>query len=99
MLEGGGQEGDIGSLKTDMGNAQVIDTKKLPDGSVYNIVHVTEGSLHVGDTVEITVDMENKLASARNHTATHLLQAALKTCCWRPYQSSWFCCKCSSFTF
>lgn len=76
--EGGGQEGDIGSLKTDMGNAQVIDTKKLPDGSVYNIVHVTEGSLHVGDTVEITVDMENKLASARNHTATHLLQAALK---------------------
>lgn len=76
--EGGGQEGDIGSLKTDMGNAQVIDTKKLPDGSVYNIVHVTEGSLQVGDTVEITVDMENKLASARNHTATHLLQAALK---------------------
>ena len=76
--EGGGQEGDIGSLKTDMGKAQVIDTKKLPDGSVYNIVHVTEGSLHVGDTVEITVDMENKLASARNHTATHLLQAALK---------------------
>lgn len=76
--EGGGQEGDIGSLKTDMGNAQVIDTKKLPDDSVYNIVHVTEGSLHVGDTVEITVDMENKLASARNHTATHLLQAALK---------------------
>lgn len=76
--EGGGQEGDIGSLKTDMGNAQIIDTKKLPDGSVYNIVHVTEGSLHIGDTVEITVDMENKLASARNHTATHLLQAALK---------------------
>ena len=76
--EGGGQEGDIGSLKSDMGSATVIDTKKLPDGTVYNIVHVTEGSLHTGDAVEITVDMTNKLASARNHTATHLLQAALK---------------------
>ena len=41
--EGGGQEGDIGSLKTDMGNAQVIDTKNT-DGSVI-YVHVTEGSL------------------------------------------------------
>ena len=76
--EGGGQEGDIGSLKSDMGSATVIDTKKLPDGTVYNIVHVTEGSLHTGDAVEITVDMTNKLASARNHTATHLLHAALK---------------------
>ena len=76
--EGGGQEGDIGALKSAMGSAVVIDTKKLPDGTVYNIVHVTEGSLHTGDAVEITVDMENKLASARNHTATHLLQAALK---------------------
>ena len=76
--EGGGQEGDIGSLKSDMGSATVIDTKKLPDGTVYNIVHVTEGSLHTGDAVEITVNMTNKLASARNHTATHLLQAALK---------------------
>ncbi len=76
--EGGGQEGDIGALESDLGNAAVIDTKKLPDGTVYNIVHVNEGSLHVGDEVNITVDMVNKLASARNHTATHLLQAALK---------------------
>lgn len=76
--EGGGQEGDIGAFKSAMGSAKVIDTKKLPDGTVYNIVHVTEGSLHVGDEVDITVDMVNKLASARNHTATHLLQAALK---------------------
>lgn len=76
--EGGGQEGDIGALKTDMGVATVINTKKLPDGTVYNIVHVNEGSLHVGDEVDINIDMVNKLASARNHTATHLLQAALK---------------------
>ncbi len=76
--EGGGQEGDIGALKSDVGSAAVLDTKKLPDGTVYNIVHVEEGSLHVGDSVDITVDMVNKLASARNHTATHLLQAALK---------------------
>ena len=41
-------------------------------------MRVEEGSLRVGDTVDITVDMANKLASARNHTATHLLQAALK---------------------
>lgn len=76
--EGGGQEGDIGSFKSEVGSAAVLDTKKLPDGTVYNIVRVEEGSLRVGDTVDITVDMANKLASARNHTATHLLQAALK---------------------
>ncbi len=76
--EGGGQEGDIGELKTEFGVAIVTNTKKLPDGTVYNIVHVSEGSLHVGDKVRINIDMVNKLASARNHTATHLLQAALK---------------------
>lgn len=76
--EGGGQAGDIGMLEGEFGTAKVVDTKKLPDGTVYNIVQVEEGSLHADDNVSIHLDWVNKLASARNHTATHLLQAALK---------------------
>lgn len=76
--EGGGQVGDCGELIGEMGKAHVSNTKKLPNGTVYHIAYVTEGILHVGDTVKINIDVEKKLASARNHTATHLLQAALK---------------------
>ena len=61
-----------------MGRVQVSNAKKLPDGTIYHIGYVEEGMLKVGDTVKITLDREKKLASARNHTATHLLQAALK---------------------
>ena len=50
----------------------------LPDGTVYHVAYVEEGQLSVGNTVQISVNETRKLASARNHTATHLLQAALK---------------------
>ena len=76
--EGGGQVGDVGLFTTEFGRVQVSNAKKLPDGTIYHIGYVEEGLLKVGDTVKITVDREKKLASARNHTATHLLQAALK---------------------
>ena len=76
--EGGGQVGDVGLFTTDFGRVQVSNAKKLPDGTIYHIGYVEEGLLKVGDVVKITVDREKKLASARNHTATHLLQAALK---------------------
>ena len=76
--EGGGQVGDVGLFTTELGRVQVSNAKKLPDGTIYHIGYVEEGMLKVGDTVKITLDRVKKLASARNHTATHLLQAALK---------------------
>ena len=76
--EGGGQVGDEGLLTSELGRIQVTNARKLPDGTIYHISYVEEGMLKVGDTVRIAVDMKKKLSSARNHTATHLLQAALK---------------------
>ena len=76
--EGGGQVGDEGYLLSEFGRIHATNAKKLPDGTVYHISYVEEGQLKVGDTVKIDVDRAKKLASARNHTATHLLQAALK---------------------
>ena len=76
--EGGGQAGDAGSLDGELGKVAVHNAKKLPNGTVYHLGYVQEGSLKVGDAVNITVDRVKKLATARNHTATHLLQAALK---------------------
>lgn len=76
--EGGGQVGDVGFLKSEFGRLEVANAKKLPDGTVYHIAYVAEGQIKVGDKVEIEIDKKLKLASARNHTATHLLQAALK---------------------
>ncbi len=76
--EGGGQVGDEGTMTTSFGHIKVGNAKKLPDGTVYHISYVEEGMLRKGDTVEIKVDPVAHLASARNHTATHLLQAALK---------------------
>lgn len=76
--EGGGQVGDTGLFIGEMGRVRVTNAKKLPDGTIYHIAYVEEGLLRVGDAVKIEIDADKKLASARNHTATHLLQAALK---------------------
>lgn len=76
--EGGGQIGDCGELIGEMGKAHVVNTKKLPNGTIYHIAYVTEGILHTGDTLKLNIDLDKKQASARNHTATHLLQAALR---------------------
>ncbi len=76
--EGGGQVGDEGLLLSELGRVRVSNAKKLPDGTVYHISYMEEGMLKVGDQVKIEVDLDRKMSSARNHTATHLLQAALK---------------------
>ncbi len=76
--EGGGQVGDEGIFTSEFGRIKVSNAKKLPDGTVYHISYVEEGFIKVGDNVKITIDAEKKLSSARNHTATHLLQAALR---------------------
>jgi alanyl-tRNA synthetase len=76
--DGGGQIGDTGILKGTEGTAAVSDAKKLPNGLIYLIATVKEGVLHKGDSLAITVDKARNLAIARNHTSTHLLQAALR---------------------
>ena len=77
--EGGGQVGDTGLFISELGRIKATNAKKLPDGTIYHESYVEEGQLKVGDKVQIKLDKVEKLSSARNHTATHLLQAALKT--------------------
>lgn len=76
--EGGGQVGDIGLLEGSLGKIRVTATKKLPNGTTYHLGNVTEGVLKAGDTVKLKVDTVRRRDTARNHTATHLLHAALK---------------------
>jgi len=75
--EMGGQVGDTGEIRSNKGKVAVLNTIRLGE----HIVHqgrVTEGSLSVNDSVEAEVDVPHRLDIARNHTATHLLQAALR---------------------
>jgi len=76
--EGGGQVGDTGVLVGKEGKADVTDAKALPNGLTYLVATITEGVIHEGDELSLSVDTERNLALARNHTATHLLQAALR---------------------
>ena len=76
--EGGGQLGDLGTITGPTGVINVTTTKKLPDGAIIMVGEVTEGVINVGDAVSFAVDKARKLDIARNHTATHLLHAALK---------------------
>jgi alanyl-tRNA synthetase len=74
--EGGGQIGDRGQLLGPDGRVVVDDTQH--DGSAIVHLGVLEGDLHVGDRVRAEVDVERRMAAARNHTATHLLHRALR---------------------
>ena len=76
--EGGGQVGDTGVLKCAEGIVDVEDTRKLADGILYVIGTVREGTVSVHEKAEAIVDRTRREELARNHTGTHLLQAALK---------------------
>jgi len=76
--EGGGQVGDIGCIEGPLGKMEISTVKKLLNGTVYHLGHVTEGSLKVCETALLKVNLGRRRAIARNHTATHLLHAALK---------------------
>ena len=76
--EGGGEVGDTGTIAWDGGRARVTDTRKDPAGTVFHFVEVEEGTLAPGAEVRLAVDAERRLAIERNHTATHLLHAALR---------------------
>ena len=75
--EGGGQIGDTGVLVSEGFNAAVTDTIKINGVYVHKCV-ISAGEVNVGDTVNACVDVERRNSIARNHTATHLLQKALR---------------------
>ena len=74
----GGQEGDIGVITTADGEFQVENTIKLLGGKVGHIGRMTKGMLKTGDTVTLSVDTTRRGNTCKNHSATHLLQKALR---------------------
>ncbi len=76
--EAGGQVGDTGWLVTGEARARVLDTKRPVEGIVAHRVRVEDGRLGEGDLVTGEVDAERREAIQRNHTATHLVHAALR---------------------
>ncbi len=76
--EAGGQIGDQGELAGPDGRARVIDTVIVADGVVMHQAEITEGSLSVDDQVELRVMEGRRQKIASNHTATHILHAAMK---------------------
>jgi alanyl-tRNA synthetase len=76
--ESGGQVGDTGTLATGNTHVVVKDTQSPLTGLIVHHVRVESGLLRTGDTVVAQVDVERRDAIRRNHTATHLLHAALR---------------------
>ena len=81
--EMGGQVGDKGKMKVASTEVDISGTVwspfgKLAAGAIVHLGQVVKGNVSVGDTVEAEVDVDRRLDIARNHTATHLLQAALR---------------------
>lgn len=75
--QSGGQVGDSGVLMNDAVKVSVADTQKINDVYIHAAT-VERGTLKVGDKVEASIDANRRAAIMRNHTATHLLQAAMR---------------------
>ena len=76
--EMGGQVADMGTLRSEGAVLKVEAVKKTPRGYFVHTCTLLEGTLHVGDTVDAAVDAGRRMAICRNHTATHLMQKALR---------------------
>ncbi|MCR5418471.1 MAG: alanine--tRNA ligase [Lachnospiraceae bacterium] len=74
----GGQKGDVGVILSGDGEFEVTDTVKLPKGRVGHIGKVIKGSVKTGESVKLEVCSKTRQATCMNHSATHLLQAALQ---------------------
>lgn len=74
----GGQQGDKGQIRTADGVFQVEDTVKLLGGKYGHIGHMVSGMIHTGEEVELLVDADLRAKTCANHSATHLLQKALR---------------------
>ena len=77
--ESGGQCGDKGIIKNEGVVVEIDDTTKFGGNKWIHTGRVVSGEINVGDTVTAEIDHEKRLATARNHTTTHLLQKALRT--------------------
>ena len=75
----GGQSADIGMIVSANGEFEVEDTIKLPGNKIGHVGKMTKGMFKTGDTVTLMVNEENRTATCKNHSATHLLQKALRT--------------------
>jgi alanyl-tRNA synthetase len=76
--ESGGQAGDQGEVEWDGGRARVTDVQKLAGDLHVHDLEILEGSLAPGARVRLAVDAERRAATRSNHSATHLLHAALR---------------------
>ena len=76
--ESGGQIGDQGTIRSAKGEGRVVDTEKKLGSLHVHVVEIVKGSFAVGDAVDLNVDGERRRATRANHSATHLLHAALK---------------------
>ncbi len=77
--ESGGQVGDVGVITGPTNEmATVLDTYSPAQGLIVHKIKIEKGSFKVGDTVSADVDVEKRDATRRNHTATHLMHAALR---------------------
>jgi len=76
--EGGGQVGDRGEIVGPNGRVAVEDTQRVAGKLIVHRGRVVEGSIAVGDEVAARVDARSRADTMRNHTATHLLHAALR---------------------
>ena len=77
--ESGGQVGDQGVIKTETGVVKVTNCVKVVGGKIAHMGEVTEGLVQVGEMACANIDVELRMASSRNHSATHLLHKALRT--------------------
>jgi alanyl-tRNA synthetase len=75
--EGGGQISDSGLVETPSGRARVVDVYRVGDDQALALEPV-EGEIGAGETAHALVERDRRLATMRNHTATHLLHAALR---------------------
>ncbi|HSK21869.1 MAG TPA: alanine--tRNA ligase [Egicoccus sp.] len=76
--EGGGQVGDVGLLETPTGRLQVLDTQEAIEGLTVHRARVVAGEVRQGQPVEAHVDASRRVATARSHSATHVLHATIK---------------------
>jgi alanyl-tRNA synthetase len=76
--EGGGQVGDIGTIRGSDSEFNVTDTQKPTEGIILHKGRVTSGPIRVGDSVTLSVNPVTRAGTRRNHTSTHLLHAALR---------------------
>ena len=76
--ESGGQVGDTGTITTAGARAEVLDTTKTENDVILHRVKVIKGTLAKGETVQLQVNGNRRLSIMRHHSATHLLQRALR---------------------